>query len=201
YWEKCIEIFLATRLEFRHSKEELLEIYTSHTPYGGNVVGLAAAAWRYFGIPPHELSWGQAASLAVLPNAPALIFPGRNEALLLEKRNRLLKKLRERDIIDGTTYTLALSEPLPQKPVALPDLAPHLTERIRQEHPGERIMSSVDPRLQQRLNLLAERHYRQLSQNEIHNLAILVLEVETKKVLAYVGNSPSGSQHANHVDI
>src|SRR5690606_21822708 len=117
------------------------------------------------------------------------------------KRNRLLKKLRERDIIDGTTYTLALSEPLPQKPVALPDLAPHLTERIRQEHPGERIMSSVDPRLQQRLNLLAERHYRQLSQNEIHNLAILVLEVETKKVLAYVGNSPSGSQHANHVDI
>ena len=201
YWEKCIEIFLATRLEFRHSKEELLEIYTSHTPYGGNVVGLAAAAWRYFGVPPHELSWGQAASLAVLPNAPALIFPGRNEALLLEKRNRLLKKLRERDIIDGTTYTLALSEPLPQKPVALPDLAPHLTERIRQEHPGERIMSSVDPRLQQRLNLLAERHYRQLSQNEIHNLAILVLEVETKKVLAYVGNSPSGSQHANHVDI
>ena len=201
YWEKCIEIFLATRLELRHSKEELLRLYASHTPYGGNVVGLAAAAWRYFGVPPHELSWGQAASLAVLPNAPSLIFPGRNEALLLEKRNRLLKKLRDRNIIDGTAYELALSEPLPQKPLPLPDLAPHLTERIRQEHPRKRITSSLDRRLQQRLNLLADRHYRHLRQNEIHNLAILVLEVETRKVLGYVGNSPTGSTHANHVDI
>src|SRR5690606_36342375 len=100
YWEKCIEIFMATRLELRHSKEELLRLHASHTPYGGNVVGLSAAAWRYFGVPPHQLSWGQAASLAVLPNAPSLIFPGKNEQLLLEKRNRLLGKLRDREIID-----------------------------------------------------------------------------------------------------
>lgn len=201
YWEKGIEILMATRLEFRHSKEELLELYASHTPFGGNVVGLAAASWRYFGIPPHELSWGQAASLAVLPNAPALIFPGRNEALLLEKRNRLLKKLRDRDVLDGTAYTLALSEPLPQKPLPLPDLAPHLTERIRSEHPGQRIRSSLDLRLQQRLNLMAQRHYDQLRQNEIHNLAILVLDVEHGNVLGYVGNSPAGSRHADQVDI
>ncbi|MEE1961094.1 penicillin-binding protein 1C [Allomuricauda taeanensis] len=201
YAEKVVEIFMATRLELRSSKKEILRLYASHTPYGGNVVGLETAAWRYFGIPAHELSWGQAAALAVLPNAPALIFPGRNEQILLEKRNNLLKKLKDKGSIDATTYDLAIAEPLPQKPVPLPDVAPHLTERIRNEHPGERITTSIDRSLQQRLNLLAERHYRQLKSNEIHNLAILVLNVETRKVLGYVGNSPSGEEHANYVDI
>ena len=102
YWEKLIEVFMSTRLELRHSKEEILKLYASHTPYGGNVVGLETAAWRYFGIPAHELSWGQSAALAVLPNAPALIFPGRNERAFLDKRNRLLKKLWEKEIIQTT---------------------------------------------------------------------------------------------------
>ncbi|WP_228236146.1 penicillin-binding protein 1C [Allomuricauda sp. M10] len=201
YGEKVVEIFLSTRLELRYSKKEILRLYASHTPFGGNVVGLETAAWRYFGIPAHELSWGQAASLAVLPNAPALIFPGRNESIFLEKRNRLLEKLKDKGILDETTYELAKAEPLPQKPVPLPDVAPHLTERIRTEHPGQRITTSIDRTLQQRLNLLAERHYHQLKGNEIHNLAILVLNVETRKVLGYVGNSPSGKEHANYVDI
>ena len=201
YWEKLIEVFMATRLELRHSKEDILKLYASHTPYGGNVVGLETAAWRYFGIPAHELSWGQSAALAVLPNAPALIFPGRNEKAFSDKRNRLLKKLREKGVIDETTYDLAIAEPLPQEPMPLPDVAPHLTERIRNEHPGERVTTSVLRPLQQRLNLLAERHYQQLKSNEIHNLAILVLDVETRKVLGYVGNSPSDETHANYVDI
>lgn len=201
YAEKVVEIFMATRLELRYSKKEILRLYASHTPYGGNVVGLETAAWRYFGIPAHELSWGQAAALAVLPNAPALIFPGRNERTFLEKRNRLLEKLKNKGIIDETTYELATAEPLPQKPVPLPDVAPHLTERIRNEHSGERVTTSIDRALQQRLNLLAETHYHQLKGNEIHNLAILVLDVETRKVLGYVGNSPSGKEHANYVDI
>lgn len=201
YWEKIIEIVMATRLEVRHSKDEILRLYASYTPFGGNVVGLETASWRYFGIPAHELSWGQATALAVLPNAPSLIFPGKNEKAFLEKRNRLLKKLNEKGIIDETTYDLALAEPLPQKPVPLPDLAPHLTERIRLEHPGNRINTSLDRNLQRQLNLLAERQYQQLKGNEIHNLAILVLDVETRKVLGYVGNAPSGKEHASYVDI
>ena len=165
------------------------------------MVGLETASWRYFGIPAHELSWGQATALAILPNAPSLIFPGKNEKAFLEKRNRLLKKLMEKGIIDSTTYELAFSEPLPQKPMPLPNTASHLTERIRNEHPGKRITTSLDRNLQQRLNLLAARYYQQLKSNEIHNLAILVLDVESRKVLGYVGNSPSGAEHANYVDI
>ena len=73
FGEKFIEMILATRLEFRASKEEILSMYVSHAPFGGNVVGLDAAAWRYFGHSAEDLSWAEAAMLAVLPNAPSMI--------------------------------------------------------------------------------------------------------------------------------
>ena len=120
YLEKAIELVLATRLELRESKENILKIYTGHAPFGGNVVGLDAAAWRYFGLRPYQLSWAEAASLAVLPNAPSLIYPGRNQDGLLAKRNRLLGKLWNQRLIDRTTYELAPLEELPEKPYALP---------------------------------------------------------------------------------
>ena len=201
YFEKLVELIMATRLEFKLSKNDILKQYATHTPYGGNVVGLETASWRYFGINANELSWGQAATLAVLPNAPALIFPGKNEAVLLKKRNRLLKKLFEKKKIDQTTYELALLEPLPSKPLRLPNITPHLTERIRKEHPGERIHTSIDFNLQQQVNAIAAEHYQRLQSNEINNLAILVLDVETRNVLAYVGNSTSEKKDASYVDI
>ncbi len=201
YFEKCIELFMATRLEFKYSKDDILKLYATHTPYGGNVVGLETASWRYFGIPAHELSWGQSAALAVLPNAPSLIFPGRNEQTLLQKRNRLLKKLWDKNHIDQTTYELAIAEPLPQKPLALPNNAPHLTERVKKEHPGERIKTSIDRHLQYQNNILAERHFQWLKSNEIQNLSILVLDIESRKVLSYIGNAPSTTADGNQVDI
>ena len=130
FGEKFIEMILATRLEFRASKEKILSMYISHAPFGGNVVGLDAAAWRYFGHPAEELSWAEAAMLAVLPNAPAMIHLSKSRQLLLNKRNRLLKQLYARKIIDNSTYELAISEPLPDEPHPLPQTAPHLVSRF-----------------------------------------------------------------------
>lgn len=201
YAEKLIEIVQATRLEAGYSKKEILNLYASHAPFGGNVVGLETASWRYFGIPSEELSWSQAASLAVLPNAPSLIFPGKNEEILKEKRDRLLLKLFQKGKIDQTTYELALDENIPGKPFRLPEVAPHFTEKIRKEYTGERIQTSIDFQLQKQLNQIAKDHHRELSQNQIHNLAILVLDVETREVLGYVGNAPTSSENNNYVDI
>ena len=78
YFEKIVEILLATRLELRSTKPEILALYASYAPFGGNVVGLEAAAWRYYGRSADQLTWAEAATLAVLPNAPSLIFPGKN---------------------------------------------------------------------------------------------------------------------------
>lgn len=201
YGEKVIEIFQATRLEAEYSKKDILNFYASYAPFGGNVVGLETAAWRYFGVPASELSWGQSAALAVLPNAPSLIFPGKNEVLLKEKRDRLLLKLFQKEIINKITYELALEEPLPGKPFQLPETALHLTEKIRKEQPGKRVKTTIDLHLQATVNrIVKERHY-ELQQNEIHNLAVLVLDVETREILAYIGNAPTTAENNSFVDI
>src|SRR5690554_4381813 len=120
YFEKLIELIWATRLELTYSKNNILALYASHAPMGGNVVGIDAASWRYFGHDAASLSWAEAATLAVLPNAPALMHFGRNRDALIAKRNRLLTRLRDKELITETDYQLALSEPLPNHPHALP---------------------------------------------------------------------------------
>lgn len=201
YWEKAIEMVLATRLELRFSKEEILKLYASHAPFGGNVVGLDVAAWRYFGLQAHQLSWAESATLAVLPNAPSLIYPGKNQGKLLLKRNRLLQKLFHKGILDSTSYELALLEQLPKRPYSLPKLAPHLTQHLAKENRGNRITSTIDENLQLNVNAIVERHYKNLKQNQVHNAAVLVLDVNTRDVLAYIGNTPTDKNHQKDVDM
>ncbi|GGD15704.1 penicillin-binding protein 1C [Hyunsoonleella pacifica] len=201
YLEKFKELILATRLEWRESKATILSYYASNAPFGGNVVGLDAASWRYFNRSPYELSWAESATLAVLPNAPSLIYPGKRQKRLLEKRNRLLKKLLSNGIIDTLTYDLSLAETLPQKPYPLPQIAPHLLQKIAQDNHGKFVKTSIDKHLQEQTNYIVKMHYNQLSQNEIYNAAVLVLDVHTRKVLAYVGNTPTDKAHQNQVDI
>ncbi len=201
--QKSIETFLALRYELSATKQEILYTYAGNAPFGGNVVGLEAAAWRYFGRSPFELTWSEAAVLAVLPNAPALIHPGRNREKLKQKRDALLRTLFEKGDIDKTTFHLAVAEPLPERPVPLPDLTPHLTDRVMLDQKRNRLFSTVDRSLQERANELTEIRQEMLRANEIHNMACLVIEVETGAVLVYTGNSrpQQDRQHGNSVDI
>lgn len=200
-FEKSVEIVKALRLELSYSKNEILNLYASNAPFGGNVVGLDAAAWRYYGRSPFELSWAETAALAVLPNAPSLVFPGKNHELLKAKRNRLLKRLMEQDYIDSLTFTLSLHEPLPGEPKPLPQLTPHLLARVMiSEKSGEQVKTTISKSLQERVGATVDRHHQRLAGNQIHNAAALVLEVETGNVVAYVGNV-YGSLHGNQVDI
>ncbi|XLS31040.1 penicillin-binding protein 1C [Flavobacteriaceae bacterium M23B6Z8] len=201
YTEKLIELILATRLEIRNSKDEILQLYASHAPFGGNVVGLDMAAWRYFGVKAHQLSWAESATLAVLPNAPSLIYPGKNQEKLLRKRNQLLLKLREASIIDTLTYELALSEPLPQKPYSLPTYAPHLLDYLSLTEKGNRINTTINIDLQKQVNTIVKQHYEVLRQNGVHNAAVLVMEVDSRNIVAYVGNTPTDKKHQKDVDL
>jgi len=201
YFEKFIEIIKATRLELGYSKDEILELYAAHAPFGGNVVGLEMASWRYFGVQSNQLSWAESAVLAVLPNAPSLIYPGKNQIKLLSKRNRLLLKLHQEGIIDKQTYELAIEEPLPQKPYDLPQIAPHLLQRVAKEDEGTRVKTTIDYALQNRVNQIARYYYNQYKQNEVNNLAILVIDVSNRNVMSYVGNAPTDRDHQKDVDI
>lgn len=200
--QKIIEAILATRLELRFRKKEILAMYAAHAPFGGNVVGLEAASWRYFGRPPEELSWGEAATLAVLPNAPAEIHPGKNRDKLLAKRNRLLHTLCERGHLDSLDLALACDEPLPLKPVALPQEARHLTEHYWMTSPGKRIRTTVDINLQRRVQAIADQWSGELASTGIGDLAVIVKDVRTEETLAYVGNAdPDRKRPGSEVDI
>lgn len=218
-WEKIVEAFMATRLEMGYSKKEILCLYASNAPFGGNVVGLEAASWRYYGKRPGLLTWAEAATLAVLPNSPALIHPGRNRATLLEKRNRLLQKLMEQGAITSSECEYSKEEPLPEQPLPLPQLAPHLLDRLtvdggrwmvdgkrysvnRQPSTVNRYHTSLDKNLQERVTEILARRQELYRGNDIHNLAAVVLDVPTGEVLAYVGNvSGAGKEHGESVDI
>lgn len=203
-WEKVLEIFMATRLELTYSKREILALYAANAPFGGNVVGLEAASWRYYGKSPELLSWSEAATLAVLPNSPALIHPGRNRDALLRKRNRLLDRLAKEGRLSAPDCALAREEPLPGAPLPLPQLAPHLLDRLvaSPEGAGHRIATAIDRSLQQRVTAILARRQELYRGNDIHNLAAVVIEVSTGNIIAYVGNViGAGAEHGEQVDV
>ncbi|CAN5835632.1 penicillin-binding protein 1C [soil metagenome] len=203
-FQKIIEIILATRLEVSESKEEILSLYASHAPFGSNVVGIDAASWRYFGRDPEKLSWAESATLAVLPNAPSLIYPGKNSIRLKNKRDRLLDRLFIAGIIDANTCALSKDEPLPGAPHPLPQSAPHLLDRsVKEGFKGEIVNSTLDIILQERVNGIIEKHHRTLKGNQIENAAAIIIDVPTGNVLAYVGNTsdPLSNDNGNDVDV
>jgi penicillin-binding protein 1C len=202
YFEKFIEIVLATRLELRLSKKEILALYAAHAPFGGNVVGLEASCWRFFGRNPSDLSWAEAALLAVLPNNPSLIHLGKNRSCLKNKRDHLLIQLAHAGKMDSLTLQLSKAEPIPEAPLPLPRSAPHLLSRaIREGKAQEKIVTTIDQNLQQRAVQIIDQHYQKLKANHIYNASAVILEVKTGKVLAYVGNTFSGQENQEDVDV
>lgn len=201
--EKIIELILASRLELRYTKDEILALYAANAPFGGNVVGVEAAAWRYFGRSAENLSWGEAATLAVLPNSPSIIHPGKNRERLLAKRNRLIDMLQKEGHLDAESAELAKHEPLPLQPLPLPMDAQHLLDRVAINHKGEKIQSTIDQHLQNRVSKLLNRYVADFRSNKINNAAAIVVEIETGNIVAYVGNASDDEkgEHGSNVDV
>jgi len=204
-YEKIIEIIIATRVEFSYSKDQILALYASYAPMGGNIVGIDAAAWKYFTTSANNLSWAQAASLAILPNAPSIIHPGRNRKNYRKKRNKLLKKLLNKQIISKEDFELAVDEELPAKPHTLPQKSKQLISFIdKKQIKGLKTVTktAIDSHLQSLINNILRQKSAFLFSNKIYNAGVLVAEVETGNVVAYVGNIPnSPSSASNQVDM
>lgn len=202
FGEKLIEMILATRLEFSYSKEDILNLYASHAPMGGNVVGVEAASWRYFGHKAETLSWAEAATLAVLPNSPAMMHFGRNRDKLLSKRNKLLAQLHDKGTLSQIDYELAVAEPLPPHPLSLPQVAPHLVTRIYKQQGGKYVVSTLDKYQQERTESILTRWNAEFAQNGVKNIAALIIDAETNEVITYCGNvNFEQSSSGNQVDI
>lgn len=200
--QKIKEMGLALALEATHSKDEILKLYANNAPFGGNVVGIEAASWRWFGHRSGDLSWGESALLAVLPNSPGLMHPGKNSDKLKLKRDRLLKKLYNKQIIDKTEYLASVDEPIPNVPKTLPDKAPHLVAKLHKEFKGEEIHTTLNSLIQNRTEERLNYWNREFRQNGIEHVAAIIIDVKKNAVIAYCGNvNFSKPGYGNQVDV
>jgi penicillin-binding protein 1C len=181
---KLVETVLAVRLELSSRKDDILAAYAGLAPFGGNVVGLQAAGFRWFGHDSAHLTWAESAVLAVLPNSPAMVHPGRSRDELGRKRDALLQTLANRGALDPSELPYFLAEPLPGVPLPMPRAAPHLAARAG---PG-RVETSLDYQLQLQAQSIAERHARRLGSQGIANAAAVIMAVSDGRILAYIGN-------------
>ncbi|MBK8406287.1 MAG: penicillin-binding protein 1C [Saprospiraceae bacterium] len=191
---KLEEMYLTIGFEFLYSKEKILQLYSGLAPFGSNVVGLETAIWKYYHKRLEDLSWAEAALFAVLPNQPSMLHLSKNREKLLLKRNRLLRDLTNSNIISQDVYSLSIEEPLPDKPLVLPRNAPHALEyAIKLKGDATIMNSTIDLNLQNEVIRISRNHHRIFKANEIHNLAVLVVENKSGNILAYLGNSMDSS--------
>ncbi|MBK9962742.1 MAG: penicillin-binding protein 1C [Saprospiraceae bacterium] len=191
---KLEEMYLTIGFEFLYSKEKILQLYSGLAPFGSNVVGLETAIWKYYHKRLEDLSWAEAALFAVLPNQPSMLHLSKNREKLLLKRNRLLRDLNNSNIISQDVYSLSIEEPLPDKPLVLPRNAPHALEyAIKLKGDATIMNSTIDLNLQNEVIRISRNHHRIFKANEIHNLAVLVVENKSGNILAYLGNSMDSS--------
>ena len=204
FLQKLKEVVLALRIEAQYSKDEILELYANHAPFGGNTVGVSTATWRYFGRTSRQMSWAEAALLAILPNAPSMFHLSRSREALKLKRDRLLKRLFKAKIITKQDYELSLMESLPEKPKVMPQIAPLFMQTLKKEYPHKPLLlSTIEKGLQLQVQHEAERYSYTLAQEGIHNISIIVVENRTMALRAYVGNRAYENSllYANALDL
>ena len=185
---KLIEMLQAVRIEMKYSKEEILKLYLLHAPYGGNIVGYRTASLRYFGKEPENLSWAEAATLAVLPNNPAHVNPLQNRERLKEKRDELLASLYEAGKIDRNTYQLAIAEPVADRLYPFPLSAPHLAEKLAREVEGDIIRTTINKGIQDQVTAILKDYIEENRKRGIRNAALLLTDTGTGEVKAYVAS-------------
>ncbi|MDE3001441.1 MAG: penicillin-binding protein 1C [Gemmatimonadota bacterium] len=188
YLNKALEMLQAMKIERHYDKKQILNLYMDHAPYGGNIVGYRAAAQRYFGKSPERLTWGEAATLAVLPNAPGLISPLADPEELRLRRDRLLNRLRSEGKIDAETFGLARLEKVPDGVRPLPMDAPHLARRLASRHGNTYLKTTLHRDIQRQSAELVNRHAAFMRQRGVRNGAALVADTRSGKVRAYVGS-------------
>jgi penicillin-binding protein 1C len=185
---KLIEMARALQLEWHLSKDEILGLYLTLAPYGGNLEGVRAASLFYFGKEPDRLTVAEAALLVSLPQSPERRRPDRNVAVAQAERDRVLGRLVEAGVITQVQAAEAMEEPVPVTRLPAPFLAPHLAERLHLAAPDQSIiLSNIDADLQGKVEALAARAITQFEASA--NIAILVVANDSRRVVASVGSS------------
>lgn len=201
YSQKLIELFGAIKLELLYSKEDILKMWASTAPFGGNTVGASTASWRYFNRPLEHLSIAEYATLAVLPNSPSKIHMEKNVIRLTEKRNQLLEKLHSRNLIDKTDLELAKVEDIFFNKESIPTHSIHLLEFFSKSFPDQNIFhSTIDMQLQKITKDLLQEQSNIYQFDGINNAAAIVIDHQNNELVSYIGNTNSKDLSLKYVD-
>ncbi|MCA3574915.1 MAG: penicillin-binding protein 1C [Aestuariivirga sp.] len=188
FTDKLAEMIRAIQIEQRLSKQEILDLYLTLAPYGGNIEGTRAASLAYFGKEPRRLSTAEGALLVALPQAPESRKPDRNPKAAAQARNRVIARLQGDGLVNRDQAEAASLEEAPAGRLAFPMLSPHVAERLaRQEQPGAVIETSIDRDLQASLETLARE--RAIAIGSGVAAAILVADNQTGAIRAHVGGT------------
>jgi penicillin-binding protein 1C len=187
-WAKGHEALAALALERALSKDAILERYLNMAPYGGNIVGVGAAATLYFGKTPDRLSLAEAALLTVLPRSPLRLDPLRHPEAAKAARDRLLAGLARRGLVTAEAAREASAAPVPTRLVPLPFSAPHFCQMAREAAgPVPRIDTTLDPSAQKTATDILRSRARWLAGQGIGSVAAVVLDPATREIRALVG--------------
>lgn len=182
---KAIQSARALQLEWRYSKRDVLGIYLTLAPMGGNLEGVRAASLAYFGKEPRQLSAAEAALLVAIPQSPERRRPDRASSVAQAARDRVLARGVEHGVIDAPLFEMARSRPAPDRRLAMPMQAPHLATWLAGQSPGTTVPTTVRYELQQALAQLVHEERRQ--QGDGAEIAMVVLDNRTGGVVAWLG--------------
>jgi penicillin-binding protein 1C len=184
---KAIQSARALQLEWRYSKREVLAIYLTLAPMGGNLEGVRAASFAYFGKEPRQLSAAEAALLVAIPQSPERRRPDRSPAVARAARERVLERGLQHGVIDATLRDVASTRPVPGRRLAMPMHAPHLATWLAGQSPGAVVPTTIRFELQAALAQLArEERSRFVDGAEI---ALVAVDNRTGTVVAWQAGS------------
>ncbi|HXB09067.1 MAG TPA: penicillin-binding protein 1C [Puia sp.] len=188
YWGKTREMFRALQLEWRYSKDEILQLYLNKVPYGGNIQGVKAASILYFKKNPDHLSLAEITALSIIPNRPTSLVMGRNNDRIVEERNKWLRRWATEKVFSEKEIADALAEPLTATRGAVPAFIPQLAQKLKKRG-GAIIRSTIQLNTQLKLEKLIKDYSRTLALKNIRNAAVIVLDNQTHRVVSYVGSA------------
>lgn len=198
---KAIEMFRALQLELKYSKKEILQLYLNLVPYGGNIEGVKAASYLYFEKAPDHLSLAEITALSIIPNRPSSLVMGKNNDRIVQERNKWLRRFANDGVFSKKEIEDALAEPLQARRREVPRLIPHLAYRLETSLNTPSIRSTIDRNTQLKIEKLTADYVHSLQLSGIHNAAVMVMDNQSREVIAYVGSQDfNDSVHAGQVN-
>jgi len=188
YISKMIEMFRALQLESKYSKDEILQMYLNLVPYGSNIQGVKSASILYFKKNPDHLSLAEITSLAIIPNRPSSLVIGKNNDQIIIERNKWLRKFAADKVFTEKEIQDALNEPLTASRGSVPSFIPQLSYKLKKQG-GDIIKTNIQLNTQLKIENLVRDYSRSLTLKNIRNVAVIVIDNKTHKIIVYVGSA------------